>query len=75
MVLFCPTCANLLLVENGPGNRMRFYCQTCPYVFRIDQKISNKVTLTRKEVDDIMGDDDFINSPETAGIYYYFCYF
>jgi len=66
MVVFCPTCANVLLVENGPGNRMRFYCQTCPYVFRIDQKISNKMPLERKKVDDIMG-DALANAPETEG--------
>lgn len=35
MVFFCPTCANMLLVEHEVHG-MRFYCQTCPYVFHIE---------------------------------------
>ena len=34
MVFFCPTCANMLLVENEI-NGMRLYCQTCPYVYHL----------------------------------------
>ena len=34
MVFFCPTCANMLLVENEI-NGMRLFCQTCPYVYHL----------------------------------------
>ena len=56
-MLFCPTCANLLLIEQTP-KEYRFYCKTCPYIFPVQQKIENKLHLTRKEVDDVLGGDD-----------------
>ena len=35
---FCPTCANLLLVEESDlGSGLRFCCATCPYVYNIDK--------------------------------------
>ena len=40
MHLFCPTCGNLLAVEEGPAS-YRFACNTCPYV----QTIAGKVTF------------------------------
>ncbi|KAI2666065.1 DNA-directed RNA polymerase III subunit RPC10 [Labeo rohita] len=44
MLLFCPTCGNVLIVEEGQ-RCFRFACNTCPYVHNI----------TRKEVDDVLG--------------------
>lgn len=38
MHLFCPNCANLLVVEEGPQS-FRFACNTCPYVQNIDRKV------------------------------------
>jgi DNA-directed RNA polymerase subunit M/transcription elongation factor TFIIS len=36
--VFCPTCANLLLVEAcEAGSGLRFCCATCPYVYNIDK--------------------------------------
>lgn len=35
---FCPTCANLLLVEGETGE-LRYFCQTCPYVYTIKMKV------------------------------------
>lgn len=55
----------MLLVEAGPENRLRFFCNTCPYVFGIDQKISKKAALERKQVDDILGDEVFENAQQT----------
>ncbi len=38
---FCPTCANLLLIENARmGKPLRFFCPTCPYIFPIERKVS-----------------------------------
>ena len=39
MHLFCPNCANLLVVEEGP-QCFRFACNTCPYVQNIDKKVT-----------------------------------
>ena len=32
--------------------------ETCPYVFRVNQKFENKIHLERKEVDDVLGGED-----------------
>ena len=56
-MLFCPTCANILLTEKTSAD-FRFFCKTCPYVFVVDQKFENKMTLERKEVDDVLGGAD-----------------
>lgn len=37
-MLFCPNCANLLLIENDGGQA--FYCQSCPYVYSIQSRVS-----------------------------------
>ncbi|KAG6542870.1 hypothetical protein Mapa_015774 [Marchantia paleacea] len=56
---FCPTCANLLLVEHASSGRsLRFFCPTCPYIYRIEKKISKKLALKQKEVDDVLGGED-----------------
>ena len=39
MLSFCPTCANLLMVVNDGASRVRFACQTCPYIFLVEQKV------------------------------------
>jgi DNA-directed RNA polymerase III subunit RPC11 len=54
---FCPICSNLLLVEEAEA-AFRFCCQTCPYISRINKKISKTMKLKRKEVDDVLGGED-----------------
>lgn len=57
MSLFCPTCANGLLISTeGDGNK--WTCQTCPYEFPITKQMTTRVRLRRKQVDDIMGGED-----------------
>lgn len=46
MLLFCPTCGNVLIVEEGQ-KCMRFACNTCPYVHNITRKVSWNI-LARK---------------------------
>ena len=53
-MLFCPTCANLLLIEKTVKD-LRFFCKTCPYVFVVEENIVITMQLERKEVDDIFG--------------------
>ena len=56
-MLFCPTCANLLLIEKSAvsGGDFRFFCKTCPYIFVVAKPFEKKMELSRKEVDDVMG--------------------
>ena len=56
-MLFCPTCSNILLTERTMAD-FRFFCKTCPYVFRVQHKFENKMQLDRKEVDDVLGGAD-----------------
>ena len=76
MLLFCPTCANILTVAPTPPSldsstsdsthQNRFTCRTCPYVYPITKRYYDKKTLTRKEVGDVMGTEDgFSNCPTT----------
>lgn len=54
MLLFCPTCSNILIVEEGLSC-FRFACNTCPYVYNIKQKMSNRKYPRLKDVDDVLG--------------------
>lgn len=38
MLLFCPSCGNGLIVEEGQRCH-RFACNTCPYVHNITRKV------------------------------------
>jgi len=55
MLLFCPTCANILECEEGPSSSYRFACSTCPYIYNITKRISNRSYTKLKEVDDVLG--------------------
>ena len=49
MLMFCPTCSNILGVEEGP-RCLRFSCSTCPYVHNIAKRIGNRTYPKLKEV-------------------------
>lgn len=42
MLVFCPTCASALIVEEGPSY-LRFGCFCCPYVHNIRHVIVSRV--------------------------------
>jgi DNA-directed RNA polymerase III subunit RPC11 len=54
MLVFCPTCANILGIEEGP-NCLRFACNTCPYVYNISRRMGTRIYPKLKEVDDVLG--------------------
>lgn len=41
-MLFCPTCANLLMVEEAPESGIRYACNTCPYIYNIKNKVTSR---------------------------------
>ncbi|PWN20624.1 putative Rpc11-DNA-directed RNA polymerase III subunit C11 [Microstroma glucosiphilum] len=57
-MLFCPTCANILLIGHDDSGRNEWVCPTCPYHFPITKQITKRTQLRRKEVDDVMGGED-----------------
>jgi DNA-directed RNA polymerase III subunit RPC11 len=67
MILFCPWCCNMLMVENA--GTMRFFCQTCPYVQNIDDKMTIKVkNLQRKDRDEVHDVDMFKEGAQTTRV-------
>ncbi|KAJ1098381.1 hypothetical protein NDU88_003492 [Pleurodeles waltl] len=54
MLLFCPTCGNVLIVEEGQ-KCYRFACNTCPYVHNVTRKVTSRKYPKLKEVDDVLG--------------------
>ncbi len=44
------------MLEHGASEHFRLFCKTCPYVFNIEHKVSTRVSLQRKQVDDVLGD-------------------
>ena len=62
MLLFCPLCGGLLLINNqsaSSASSNSFTCKSCVYTFPIDSKsYSARVELTRKKVDDVLGGED-----------------
>lgn len=41
-MLFCPTCANLLMVEEAPACGLRYACNTCPYIYDIKSTVTSR---------------------------------
>ncbi len=73
----CPCCANLLSVGRipeaeglaNPNNqrKYRFECKTCPYQQVIkDRSLYDRKILKRKEVEDVVGDQDVWRYAETT---------
>ncbi|CEM08106.1 unnamed protein product [Vitrella brassicaformis CCMP3155] len=66
MALFCPTCANILLVDQQHlGSNLRFYCRSCPYVFRITEKVTRKTTFEQRKRDEVFGKEMWDGAPRT----------
>eukprot|EP00879_Flechtneria_rotunda_P007724 GHRR01008097.1.p1 GENE.GHRR01008097.1~~GHRR01008097.1.p1 ORF type:complete len:110 (+),score=19.69 GHRR01008097.1:640-969(+) len=59
MITYCPTCSNMLLVELSDFTKeLRYCCQTCPYIYKINRKISKHAKLKKKQVDDVLGGEE-----------------
>lgn len=56
-MLFCPTCANILIISAEASGYNKWACQTCPYEFPINKQMTSRTRLQRKEVDDVLGGD------------------
>ncbi|KAL7753410.1 RNA polymerase III C11 subunit [Sorochytrium milnesiophthora] len=54
MLIFCPSCGNMLLIHNN-ADEQRFFCQSCPYIYPITQAMRTRTPMKRKEVDDVLG--------------------
>jgi DNA-directed RNA polymerase III subunit RPC11 len=43
-MLFCPTCANILLIETTDED-FRFFCRTCPYIYKVESRLEQAAQL------------------------------
>lgn len=49
------------------GGSVRYFCNTCPYLYLVDRRISKQVPIERKQVDDVLGgEDEWKNVAKTA---------
>ena len=53
-MLFCPTCANILLIEKTHID-FRFFCKSCPYLYVVQERVSKRIHMDKKEIDDVLG--------------------
>uniref|UniRef100_A0A6B2LTI0 DNA-directed RNA polymerase subunit n=1 Tax=Arcella intermedia TaxID=1963864 RepID=A0A6B2LTI0_9EUKA len=51
-MLFCPRCANLLLIKSVGGSMM-FTCSTCSYVYHVSDTMKNIQVGTKKIVSEV----------------------
>lgn len=56
-MLFCPTCANLLVISAETGYN-KWACNTCAYEFPITKQMTSRTHMKRKEIDDVLGGED-----------------
>ena len=47
---------------------MRFFCRTCPYIYRIETKFESKMNLQRKEVDDVLGGSEAFKDAQATSV-------
>ncbi|TAQ84655.1 hypothetical protein B7494_g7030 [Chlorociboria aeruginascens] len=68
MLLFCPTCSNVLTVStvttaDDPTPTNRLECLTCPYEYVLTKRVFERKTFTHVKKDDVFGgDDEFKNA-------------
>ncbi|KAK0749260.1 hypothetical protein B0T18DRAFT_436848 [Schizothecium vesticola] len=54
-ILFCPHCANLLILSRMETGGNRVECRTCPYQHAIEETIYSRKNFPRKEKEDVFG--------------------
>ncbi|GER36615.1 DNA-directed RNA polymerase subunit [Striga asiatica] len=66
---FCPTCGTMLLFELAHmAHPNQFFCPTCPYVCRVENKIKQHTPLVRKPMEPIFSEDDQKVINKTSGV-------
>ncbi|KZT65836.1 hypothetical protein DAEQUDRAFT_746862 [Daedalea quercina L-15889] len=56
-MLFCPNCANLLVISAETGYN-KWACNTCAYEFPITKQMTSRTKMKRKVVDDVLGGEE-----------------
>eukprot|EP00038_Savillea_parva_P021112 m.33393 g.33393 ORF g.33393 m.33393 type:complete len:138 (-) comp5014_c0_seq1:197-610(-) len=72
MLLFCPTCGNILTLKDpSPVEEMRFICATCPYVQVIDTPVSvTHTNRAKKDVALLLGDNAGVGKAKASSAFH-----
>ncbi|KAF4629270.1 hypothetical protein G7Y89_g8878 [Cudoniella acicularis] len=77
MLLFCPSCSNVLTVSNVPAivateedqaGDYRLECKTCPYQYVLKKRYYERKTFVRKEREDVFGGPGAWDNAQKANI-------
>lgn len=80
MLLFCPSCSNMLIISQIPSShtapednmhigKNRFECRTCPYQMVLDRRYYERKNMKLKDVGDILGGaESWANVDQTEGM-------
>ncbi|EIW80451.1 hypothetical protein CONPUDRAFT_105468 [Coniophora puteana RWD-64-598 SS2] len=66
-MLFCPTCANHLVISAETGFN-KWACNTCAYEFPITKQMTSRTKMKRKQVDDVLGGDEMWKHADSTAI-------
>ena len=58
-MLFCPNCANILLIDKS--GQTKFFCRTCAYFYTLDGQVSYKLHLKEKEIKPIIDENQMVD--------------
>ncbi|KAF8308897.1 hypothetical protein DL93DRAFT_2141982 [Clavulina sp. PMI_390] len=58
-MMFCPTCANMVIIGRNDLGANEWVCPSCPYKFPIEQPVSDRHKLKLKEIDEVLGTQKF----------------
>ncbi|KAL7068558.1 putative DNA-directed RNA polymerase III subunit RPC10 [Cryptosporidium serpentis] len=67
MVQFCPHCHNILLIREI-DEITAFFCQTCPFIQKLNKKIVKVTELTPKKPEEAQGDMNEIASAKIMAV-------
>ncbi|EQB60899.1 rna polymerase iii subunit c11 [Vairimorpha apis BRL 01] len=57
-MFFCPLCTNILYIDK-PNTITTFFCNSCPYQFKISNTLSKTMNNRVMEIDKILGEDEY----------------
>ncbi|KAK3940588.1 hypothetical protein QBC46DRAFT_384966 [Diplogelasinospora grovesii] len=67
-VLFCPYCANLLILSRMDTGANGLECRTCPYKHAIDVPIYSRKVFPRVEREDVFGGPGAWDNADKTGV-------
>ncbi|KAI8849248.1 hypothetical protein BC829DRAFT_361974 [Chytridium lagenaria] len=70
-MFFCPTCANLLLIQVGEMGGHELFCQACPYMCTLEKVLNFfycEHSEGKKAVDDVLGGEEALEKQDQTDV-------